>query len=118
VKTKPPATRFQKIAFWSLIGSIAFFVTVFVAVGLASSQDPHNPVVPLVSVAPTPTATKSPTKLATKSPTKSRSTQTVIQGVTPGAFCSEHGAYGRSDAGNLYRCATTSTDDNYRWRRV
>ncbi len=36
--------------------------------------------------------------------------------VHPGAFCSEHWRYGRTSAGTLMRCTTTSTDTRFRWR--
>ena len=36
--------------------------------------------------------------------------------VHPGAFCSEHWQYGRTAAGTLMRCTTTSTDARFRWR--
>lgn len=36
--------------------------------------------------------------------------------VHPGAYCSEHWQYGRTSAGTLMRCTTTSTDARFRWR--
>jgi len=36
--------------------------------------------------------------------------------VHPGAFCSEQWQYGRTSAGTLMRCTTTSTDARFRWR--
>jgi hypothetical protein len=41
---------------------------------------------------------------------------TVGYTVRPGAFCSERGAYGRTSAGTLMQCKTSSTDSRYRWR--
>jgi hypothetical protein len=41
---------------------------------------------------------------------------TVGYTVRPGAFCSERGAYGRTNAGTLMQCKTSSTDSRYRWR--
>jgi hypothetical protein len=38
--------------------------------------------------------------------------------VTSGAFCSEHGWYGRTVTGLLMRCTTTLIDSRYRWREV
>ena len=37
--------------------------------------------------------------------------------VSPGAFCSERGWWGRSKTGLTMRCKTTSTDSRYRWRQ-
>ena len=39
-------------------------------------------------------------------------------GIVPGAYCPTPGAYGYSDAGNLYVCAYYSTDGRYHWKRV
>jgi hypothetical protein len=36
--------------------------------------------------------------------------------VHPGAYCSEHGAFGRTKAGTLMQCKTSATDSRYRWR--
>ena len=59
--------------------------------------------VPPASTATTtqPPATPAPT------PTPSPTTQTTYSGVHPGAFCSQHWAYGRTSAGTLMRCTTT-----------
>jgi hypothetical protein len=40
----------------------------------------------------------------------------VSYDVRPGAYCSEHWQYGRTSAGTLMRCTTTSTDARFRWR--
>lgn len=41
---------------------------------------------------------------------------TVDNAVHPGAFCAEHWSYGKTSAGTLMRCTTTSTDPKFRWR--
>jgi hypothetical protein len=112
-RVREPATRFQKIAFAGLLGSLTLFGVVATAAEL-STHDPSGPVTPLISAAPPSTA---PTKAVKPSPSKSP-TRTVVQGVHPGAYCSQHGAYGRSDAGVLYRCVYVAADDRYRWRRA
>ncbi len=56
--------------------------------------------------------TGSPVKVATPIPA------TYIRGVTPGAFCSQHGAYGVTSTGQLMQCKTSATDTRYRWRAV
>jgi hypothetical protein len=37
--------------------------------------------------------------------------------VSPGAFCSDRGWYGKTKRGVTMRCKTTSADSRYRWRR-
>jgi len=37
--------------------------------------------------------------------------------VSPGAFCSERGWYGKTRTGLVMRCKTTSSDSRYRWRQ-
>lgn len=39
-----------------------------------------------------------------------------VQGVHPGAFCSQHWQYGHTNNGTLMRCTTTAEDSRFRWR--
>ncbi|WP_306366075.1 serine/threonine kinase [Nocardiopsis sp. CC223A] len=41
-----------------------------------------------------------------------------VQGVHPGAFCSEHWQFGYTSAGTLMQCTTTATDSRFRWRQA
>ncbi|WP_150240956.1 serine/threonine kinase [Nocardiopsis quinghaiensis] len=41
-----------------------------------------------------------------------------VQGVHPGAFCSEHWRYGYTSAGTLMQCTTTAEDSRFRWRKA
>lgn len=74
------------------------------------------------SVTPKPKATTKASTKATKKPTTKATpkpeptTETTHTGVTPGAFCSEHGDYGLTSKGKLMKCKTSSTDSRYRWR--
>ncbi|WP_156724539.1 PASTA domain-containing protein [Streptomyces apocyni] len=69
---------------------------------------------------PAPAAPSAPAPAPAPAPQPSRTTEAPapapVQGVWPGSFCSEHGAYGRTAKGTLMRCTTTATDDRYRWR--
>lgn len=62
----------------------------------------------------TPTASSTPTSTPSTTPSPS---STLIQGVTPGAFCSPAGAQGISSTGKLYTCKTSATDSRNRWRQ-
>jgi hypothetical protein len=66
--------------------------------------------VPTSTSPSTPTYTPSPTYTVTPAP------QPTYQGVTPGAFCGDHYAYGYTSAGTLMHCVTTATDTRFRWR--
>lgn len=39
-----------------------------------------------------------------------------VEGVHPGAFCSQHWQYGRTTKGTLMQCTTTAEDTRFRWR--
>ncbi|OKI17262.1 serine/threonine kinase [Nocardiopsis sp. TSRI0078] len=41
-----------------------------------------------------------------------------VQGVHPGAFCSQHWQYGYTSAGTLMQCTTTAEDSRFRWRQA
>ncbi|MFL1379533.1 MULTISPECIES: serine/threonine kinase [unclassified Nocardiopsis] len=41
-----------------------------------------------------------------------------VQGVHPGAFCSQHWQYGYTTAGTLMQCTTTAADSRFRWRQA
>ena len=41
-----------------------------------------------------------------------------VQGVHPGAFCSEHWQYGYTVKGTLMQCTTTAEDSRFRWRQA
>jgi hypothetical protein len=64
------------------------------------------------TVPATTVATVAPTAPATAPPT----TRAVIQGVTPGAFCSGSGASGVTNTGLAMTCTTSATDSRNRWR--
>ena len=69
---------------------------------------------------PTPTKTaapkSTPTKTAAPKPSPTVASAAPIQGVHPGAFCSQHGLLGYTTTGKLMRCTTSATDSRYRWR--
>ena len=70
-----------------------------------------------------PTATRPRTTAPTTRPhtaphTTATTKPAVNNAVHPGAFCSEHGAYGYTVNGVKMICSTTSTDSRYRWRRA
>lgn len=75
-----------------------------------------NPTLAPVAGTSSPRATAS--KTATPRPTGTKSSRTYVQGVHPGAYCSEHGAYGYTSAGTLMQCKTSASDSRYRWRAV
>lgn len=56
---------------------------------------------------------------ATPTPTTTTAAQatTGAQTVTPGAFCSDAGATGKSKSGSVYVCKTKPGDTRLRWRR-
>jgi hypothetical protein len=68
--------------------------------------------VPTVTSTPVVTPTVTPTPTATYTPTP----QPTYQGVTPGAFCGDHWAYGYTSAGTRMQCKTGATDSRFRWR--
>jgi hypothetical protein len=51
------------------------------------------------------------------SPVEKSKKKWVRYRVSPGAFCSERGWYGKTKTGLTMRCKTSSTDSRYRWRR-
>jgi cytoskeletal protein RodZ len=68
---------------------------------------------PTTAPATTTHTTRPPTTTTTKKPT----TAITVPGyVTPGAFCSQHWAYGWTKTGKRMRCTTTATDSRFRWR--
>lgn len=69
---------------------------------VVSTTKPTPPIVPEPRPTPAPPATPAP--------------QPTYAGVTPGAFCADHLAYGYTSSGTLMRCTTTATDTRYRWR--
>jgi hypothetical protein len=62
-----------------------------------------------------PQAVSSPMR-TTKEPAPTAA-PTVSGAVQPGAFCSQHGAYGYTVDHVLMRCKTSATDSRYRWRK-
>lgn len=89
---------------------------------LASATPTPSPV-KVVAVSPKPSVMVKPPapKTSTKPPApKPSPTHTHSGTVVPGAYCpdSEHGWYGRSAAGNLYRCSYYSSDGRWHWKRV
>jgi hypothetical protein len=53
----------------------------------------------------------------TTTPVEKSKKKWVRYTVSPGAFCSERGWYGKTNTGVTMRCKTSSTDSRYRWRR-
>jgi predicted lipid-binding transport protein (Tim44 family) len=95
------------------------------------TTEPATPsAAPSATPSPTPTATPKPTatakattkatkKATTKATTKPEPTTAITHaGVTPGAFCSEHGDFGLTSKGTLMKCKTSATDTRYRWRKA
>lgn len=79
--------------------------------------------IPATTAAPAPAttaatapATTAATVAATVPATAPPTTQAVIQGVTPGAFCSGSGASGVTNTGLAMTCTTSATDSRNRWR--
>ena len=62
-----------------------------------------------------PTTHKPAPKPTTHKPTPT-SHPTVSGFVHPGAFCSQHYAYGFTDKGTLMQCKPSATDSRFRWR--
>lgn len=71
-----------------------------------------------------PTTQPTSAKPTTARPTSAKPKPTrpapapTIKGVNPGAFCSQHGAFGLTKTGKLMRCKSSATDTRYRWRAV
>src|SRR5262249_12302272 len=88
----------------------------------AITSTPAQPPLPVASPTraktPTPTATPrrtttprpTPTSKPTRSPTPKPSPAPTLHGVHPGAFCSQHYAYGLTSTGKLERCITKVGD--------
>lgn len=80
---------------------------------------------PTTSAAP-PTPTEAvertpppqPTTEAPPPPPPTTEAAPEIQGVHPGAFCSEHWSYGRTSTGLLMQCKPSATDSRFRWRQA
>lgn len=93
------------------------------AVPLAPSPIAPSPTAPspTEAAAPRPTTANPHTAAPTTTrphtaPHTTATTAQAIQGVHPGAFCSEHGEYGYTDKGLKMICSVTATDSRYRWR--
>lgn len=67
---------------------------------------------------PAPTTVTSPAATPTAQPTATYPPEPTptYSGVTPGAFCGDHYAYGHTSAGTLMQCKPSATDSRFRWR--
>ena len=89
--------------------------------GLGYQTRQFEPVVasptPTASVSQSPTPTASPSSNPSPSPTTPATASPTERAiVTPGAFCTPAGAFGKSASGVLFTCKTSATDTRNRWR--
>jgi type IV secretory pathway VirB10-like protein len=69
---------------------------------------------PTTAAAPPPP----PPTTTTEPPNTEPAPEPTQQGVTPGAFCSPHYAYGLTVKSVLMQCKPSATDTRFRWRAV
>jgi hypothetical protein len=80
---------------------------------------PTPVVTPTRVVTPTPVVTPTTPVAITPQPEPTTATpapQPTYSGVTPGAFCGDHYAFGYTSAGTLMQCKTSASDSRFRWR--
>ncbi|MEV0729544.1 hypothetical protein [Polymorphospora sp. NPDC050346] len=65
---------------------------------------------------PQPKRTTAQPKRTTAAPRTTKPTDSVQQGVHPGAFCKTAGAMGKTKTGKLMQCKKTAEDPKLRWR--